>query len=307
MITNPTTQAMKNLKQLPYGGAGAVVDPRIDSVIDEIMQSRSTTNWLHSDTIQNDFLAEFANWIHRSERNRLKNLDRFPIACYSSGTSESFDKFYLKNSTRRFRCFRGEYMYHMASWRNYFPNWCYLDQDDIRKTDAVVVSMPFSDTGDVHPDMEWLLDICEKRNVPVLIDCAFYGVCQDIDFDFNRDCITDVTFSLSKTFPVSHLRIGMRLTRTDDDDSLLVHHKTGYTNRLGAGLGLELIKRFSADYNCIAWSNIQKILCEELEIKPSASVIFGIDHRGERPEYNRGNTTNRLCLSKYLFERVKLL
>ncbi len=293
--------ALHNLKQLSFGGASAVEDPVMLSSVSTIITSTPDQNSarLLDNTIHLKFLDEYKNWILDSKNNSLKNLDQFPVACYSLGTSESFDKFYLKNSQRRFRCFRGEYMYHAASWRNYFPNWSYIEDQPLDKNDAVVISMPFSDTGNIHINMQETLDQCTHLGIPVLVDCAFYGLCQGIEFDFAQECITDITFSLSKTFPVSHLRIGMRLTRKDDDDSLLVHHKTIYVNRLGAGVGLDLIRKYSSDYNYNTWGNTQKLFCDQLGVATSNTVIFGIDH-GNYPQYSRGTGTNRLCFARYI-------
>ena len=160
--------------------------------------------------------------------------------------TEAFDKFYMRNRTRRFRCFKGEYMYHQLSWRNNWPDWKYIDSFnlDIEYNDAVVVSMPFADTGGVHSEYHELMSKCSSLGVPVLIDSAYFGMCAGIDFIYNYDCITDIAFSLSKTFPVANLRIGMRLTRVDDDDSAFVYHKTNYTNRISAGIGLGLMNQF---------------------------------------------------------------
>jgi len=167
----------------------------------------------------------------------------------------------------------------------------------------VVISLPFSDFGDIHPNTNQILQQCNQLGIPVLIDCAFVGICQDINFDFDQPCITDITFSLSKTFPVANLRIGMRLTRIDDDDSLLVHQKTRYTNWLGAAVGLELINQFSIDHNVLVWRESQHALCKLLDIIPSKSVIFGIGDSTYQ-QYNRGSLTNRLCLSKWLKQGV---
>ena len=295
--------AMPNLKVLPYGGASAVEDPEMLFEVSTLLAQADFTQWLDDQDIHHRFLESYRTWVTSSRYNNLRGLNSFPVACYSLGTSESFDKFYLKNHTRRFRCFRGEYMYHAAAWRNYFPGWCYLDQDDIDSNDAVVISMPFSDTGDVHPETMSVLDQCDRLGVPVLMDAAFYGICSGIDFDYNRECITDITFSLSKTFPISHVRIGMRLTRDDDDDSLLVHHKSSYINRIGSGLGIELMQRWGADYNHDRWHQQQHIFCQQLGVVPSKTVIFGLDG-GTRPEYNRGNTTNRLCFARYLYKKA---
>lgn len=300
-IPEMTQPALKNLKTLPYGGAGAVDDHDMDVVVNNLIQQSNITAWLKDDDLAHRFLHQYRSWIAGSQLNKLTGLEQFPIACYSQGTSEAFDKFYLKNHRRRFRCFRGEYMYHAASWRNYFPDWTRLEDAPVDSNDAVVISLPFSDTGQVHVNLIEVLEQCEKLQVPVLIDCAFFGICSDIEFDFSRyQCVTDITFSLSKTFPVSHVRIGMRLTRQDDDDSLLVHHKTGYVNRIGAGLGIELMNRFSADYNTCRWKQTQIDMCESLGLEPSSTVIFGLDLQNKYPEYNRGGTANRLCLARYL-------
>lgn len=294
-----TVTVMQNLKSLSYGGAGAVDDPIIVNKIQDVINRAPIAEWLNDLLIHERFLESYISWIHTTKQNTIKGLDQFSVSAFSQGTSESFDKFYLKNNSRRFRCFRGEYMYHAASWRNYFPSrWAYIDVNDIEANDAVVISLPFSDTGNKHVKMDEVLDACTKLGVPVLVDCAFFGICQNIDFDFSWPCITDITFSLSKTIPIAHSRIGMRLSRIDDDDSLLVHHKTKYVNRLSCGIGLELLKIYSPDYNCRRWSTKQQDFCQQLNITPSSTVIFGIDDN-LYPQYNRGGPTNRLCVGKY--------
>lgn len=289
---------MPNLKSLPYGGAQAVRDLDVLCFIDSISADLDLQAVMDDITVVDSFLERYRAWITESRHNLLA-LDLFPVACYSQGTTEAFDKFYLRNHDRRFRCFRGEYMYHMASWRNYFPNWCWLEDDAVDDRDAVVISLPFADTGCEHVAMREILDRCELLGVPVLIDCAYFGICREIRFAFEYKCITDVTFSLSKSFPVAHARIGMRLTRVDDDDSMLVNQKTNYTNRIGAALGMTLLHQFSPDHNVDRWHTTQLEFCQQLDLVPSHTVIFGID-TGARSEYNRGSVTNRLCLARYL-------
>jgi hypothetical protein len=294
-----TQQAMANLKVLPFGGAGCVADPNMQSQVYDLIKGLADDDVLNDISIQEQYLDRYQIWIRSSRLNELQGLDQFPVAAYANGTSEGFDKFYLKHNRRRFRCFRGEYMYHPASWRNYFPGWKHLDDGPVEANDAVVISMPFSDTGDIHKETLQVLDQCATLSVPVLIDSAFFGICRGIEFNYDHPAITDIAFSLSKSFPVANLRIGMRLTRTDDDDSLLVHNKTNYNNRLGAGVGLELLRRFTPDYNTQTWGSNQLWFCKQLGIRPSKSVIFGLAGP-EYSKYNRGGTTNRLCFAKYL-------
>ena len=299
MTTPANAFHLKNLKTLNYGGASSVIDLDMNKCVQDSIVRAVQNQCLDDPLIQDQFVDQYSQWIIASRLNQFQNLDQFPIRAYSNGTTESFDKFYLKHHTRRFRCFRGEYMYHGASWKTYFPGWCYLNDQDLDANDAVIISLPFSDTGNIHPDTQRILDRCSKLGIPVLIDCAFVGICAKIEFDFDQPCITDIVFSLSKTFPVANLRVGMRLTRVDDDDSLLIHKKTNYTNRLGAAVGLYLIEQYNVDYNYQTWAEQQLVFCKQLNVVPSNSVIFGLGDQ-QYQQYNRGNQTNRLSLARYL-------
>lgn len=293
-----TTPALPNLKHLRFGGAGAVEDPDMHELVKSLVTG--SVSELDRTTIHLDFLEKYLQWIKSSQLNALQGLDAFPVKAYSNGTTEAFDKFYLKNHQRRFRCLRGEYMYHVGTWKSYH-DWAYLDQDQLRENDALVLSLPFSDLGDIHPDTNTVLDECQRLGIPVLLDCAFFGLCAGIFFNLDHPAVTDVTFSLSKTLPVAFLRIGMRLTRTDDDDSLLIYNKTGYVNRIGTGVGSKVLDIIDADYMWQKWHQTQQSMCEQLQVAPSKTVIFGIGGENYQ-EYNRGGVTNRLCLAKYLYQ-----
>ena len=291
-------------KKLPYGGAEAVVSNQYIKLVTDLSDTAISNDCLQDSSIQHKFTTQYRQWIMSGQLNQVIGLDQFPVEAYTNGTTEGFDKFYLKNHTRRFRCLRGEYMYHMAAWKTYFPNWKYIDDGPLESNDAVVMSFPFADIGQEHVRTTEILDTCEKLNIPVLMDCAYFGICGDMMFDFFHPAITDITFSLSKFLPVPHLRIGIRFTKTDDDDSLLVANKILYTNRFGAAVGGLIMDQFSPDYIYSTHRPAQLKLCDDLKITPSKCVIFGIDYDNIYPEYNRGSISNRLNLSKHLFTAV---
>lgn len=283
-------------RHLKFGNSSAVLDPRILEVLNGINLDLETV--LYNTELAEQFCAEYLDWIKSSTLNSFVGLDQFTYSCYSNGTTEAFDRFYAKYGNCRFRCFQGEYMYHRLSWRNNYE-WNFIEDDFLRTGDAVVISLPFSDTGNKHQGMDHILEKCDELDIPVLVDCAYLGICENIKFDFTRPCIKDVVFSLSKTFPVAHARIGMRLTRTDDDDPLFVVNKSGYVNRLGPAIGLELIKQFAPDYIPLTYKQKQLEMCKHLKVEPSNTVLFGIGDNKWK-EYNRGNATNRLSFHKYL-------
>lgn len=287
---------LPNLKVLPFGGAGAVQDPdQLNALADFSFDPKM----LSDETITGRFLDRYRGWITSSANNKIVGLDGFPHACYTNATTEAFDKFYLKNAKRRFRCFRAEYMYHILSWRNCFPDWKYIDEEPLQPGDAIVLSYPFADTGNKHVRMDEIMAEATRLGIPVLLDMAYFGICYDLEFDLTWPCITDVTFSLSKSFPIPHARVGMRLTRIDDDDPLFVVNKTNYCNRMGAAIGHHMIDRFSPDHIPNTYRDLQNQWCQELGATPSHCVIFGSgDDRWN--VYDRGAGNNRLSFNKFL-------
>lgn len=255
--------------------------------------------------IDRAFCDLYFEWIASYDLNSVEGLDQFPYRVFSNGTTESFDKFYLYHQKKRFRCFKGEYMYHRLAWRNGF-DWAFIEDAPLDKNDAVVISYPFSDTGNKHIDMDTVLEQCNDLGVPVLIDCAYYTISSGLDFDFTHSCITDITFSLSKMFPVANCRIGMRLTRTDTDDTLFVYDKANYTNRTSALIGIEFLEKFSPEYIVNKYKNKQIEFCQELDVVPSNTVLFGLDTKNKFPEYNRGTSTNRLSFHDFLNNDIKV-
>jgi hypothetical protein len=282
-------------KHLLFGHSTAVLDPE---VIDYINNFNPNFNSILGFDIS-EYLNSFTQWILSSKNKTIIGLDNFKYSAYSNGTSESFDKFYLYNRGKRFRCFTGEYLYHKLAWRHCCPEYKLIEEEPLREGDAVVISLPFADTGNKHINHDIVLKECERLNIPVLIDCCYYGIADQPIFDLTSSCITDVTFSLSKVFPVAHARIGIRFTKDDIDDTLIVYDKNSYVNRLGASLGVHLMKKFGPDFIVNKYRDKQIEFCNFLGVDSSNTVIFGLGNETWK-EYNRGCITNRLSLHKFL-------
>ena len=287
------TNIPNDKRNMDFGSAFAIQDPETM----RLLRIRYDFTDLNSDSIIDEFLHEYDTWIKSGTLNVFTGLEDFKYKVYSNGTTEAFDKFYMKNAKRRFRCFKGEYMYHKLAWRDKFV-WEYLEDEKLHKADAVVISLPFADTGDKHNKYHDLMRECSALGVPVLVDCAYYGACRHIHIDLAYPCITDVTFSLSKTFPVAYARIGMRYTKVDDDDTMFVYHKISYNNKIGALIGLEYFKTFTPDYIPNKYLDKQADFCNTLAIEPSKTVLFGIDYLKQYNQYNRGGASNRLSFHK---------
>ena len=284
-------------RDMRFGSAFSINDPEIQNFIDSL--NIDSRNIFNQDNVIDKFCDEYKNWIETTKFNTFIGLDLYKYAVYSNGTTQGFDHFYIKNHKRRFRCFKGEYLYHQVAWKRFWNDWKFIEDEEIKENDAVIISLPFADTGSRHIRHDEILDTCDRLDVPVLIDCAYFGICRDIEFNFNHKSITDITFSLSKVFPVAYSRIGMRLTKEDNDDLMFVYQKISYANRIGAFIGSNLIKKFSPDYNTNKYKDRQMLICQKLNLSCSNTVLFGIANTGWE-EYNRGGNTSRLSFHKFL-------
>lgn len=292
-----TLPLQPNLLGLPLAPAQCVTDPDLAQKVNPLIAN--SAKYLASTTVLQDFLWAYVQWIQSSKLNHIAGIDSFDNTDFAQGTTESFDHFYIRNHQRRFRCFRGEYLYHQLVWRASNMDWKFIEDEPLSAGDAVIISVPFADTGNLHSAVNTaLLDTCYQQQIPVLIDMAFLGICGNINFDLSHPAITDVCFSLSKTFPVNLLRIGMRLTKGIKDDGLRVYNRTQYVNLVGAGIGLDLLKIMTVDSTFTRYRDKQIAWCKYHGLDVSDTVIFGLDRAHRYDQYNRGSIdNNRICFA----------
>ena len=262
--------------------------------LDTIVSNSSSID-LYDNSLIPNFCSRYKDWILSSTSNKIQGLDQFNFVSYSNGTTEAFDKFRIRHREKDLRVLKDEYLYH----RLYLDADVITDIELLKTGQALIISAPYSKTGEIHPLMEGILNRCDQLNIPVLIDSAYFGLCSNLEFNFDHPCIEDVTFSLSKVFGTSYYRIGIRFSKCNND-SMTDFGSSGYVNRLGAVIGNHLFDRFGPDYLFSSFRETQIQFCESLNLVPSNSVIFGIDQKNIYNQNPRPDEKGRFCFSKYL-------
>lgn len=261
-------------------------------------------------------------WLVSHGTNRVTGLDQFCVN-FSAGTTQAFDHFYLSHRHRRFRCLVGEYFYHVRSWISHEFSWSWItDVDSLQPGDAMVVSVPFCDTGSAPQQLEELLEQCDLMDIPVLLDCCYWGISSGINLNLDHPCIDTVTFGLSKSFPVAGLRIGMRYVRPGHSDGQQIYDRINYNNQVSARVGVGIMQQFACDHTVNQYIRQQQEICEYLDITASQSVLFAVGDASWN-QYNRALLlqdfdldfdpamfVNRICLVPLLenwdaFEQVR--
>ena len=303
-----TTDIKKRQKELykmdidKFRGGRAIPDLQVKSFWKNIDADELSNVITNNTNTAETFVDTFDEWIRGSKLNNIKGLLNYKT--FIAGTSQAFDTFWMRHHDKRFRCFQGEFFYHKANWKK-FHKWEYIDNRDIAWGDAVVISYPFSDYCKEHSEMKNILDRCEKSKVPVLIDCAYYVIAKDLDFDFsNYSCVEDIVFSLSKGFyQANKLRAGIRYSRYFRDDNIDMYNEWEQLNHVGAYLGTKLLNEFPPDYAVNLFKYRQLKYCEEHNLTPAdcVSFAFGGD---EYRDLNRGTEVNRLCIADQIGDKV---
>lgn len=279
--------------------------PVVDNSIKSFIKSRNPSIDLYNENIQQEFIEKFSNWIATSSLNKLQGLDAFSSRKLVAGTAQTFDHFYLRHKNKRFRFFKGEFMYHSAVLKNN-SDWDYItDELPIKLGDAVIISVPFSDYGKSHPKLDLVLDMCHKEEIPILIDFAYYPCTKNINLNLdNYPSIETITFSISKAFyGAEFLRVGMRLERKDTDDGIDVFNSVEMVNRVSLSIANELINNYSVDHNWNTYSDVYHKVCDENNLQYTDCIMFGLGGK-EYSEYNRGTDVNRVCISELIGEKI---
>jgi hypothetical protein len=250
-----------------------------------------------------DFCMAYKDWIVKDKN--FKGWEDLKYLDFSNGTTETFDKFYQTHSNLRLRLLRGEYFYHQIQARVLFENrFNWIGDAPLSAGDVVVMSCPFSDTGNVPSGFDDILSECDRLEIPVLLDMAYISISDITDLDLSHTCIRVITSSLSKVFPVEHHRIGIRMRREFEDDTMAAYNQNQYVNRHSVNLGHYMISSFSNDWLIKKYKEQQKQICDEMGLEASLCVIFGIDRNNKFPVYTRGGTSNRLCFSRVWDGRI---
>ena len=275
-----------------YQGSKAISD---ELILHKVNHALARSTWQHADNLTY-FKQDFAPWLQEHSSNRISGLEQYQPN-FSAGTTQAFDSFYFRHRTRRFRCFVGEYFYHLKTWLSNDVDWSFItDHDPLVAGDALVISAPFCDTGSMHPDYDVAIAHCNRLGIPVLVDACYYVISGGVELDVSAECIDTVAFSLSKAFPVGNLRIGIRYTRPSTVDGQSLHDSINYNNTMSAQIGSMLIDTYSSDYVYNKYRQQQLEFCNAVNLDASNCVLFAVGNDSWN-EYNRRNLLQQYQLS----------
>ena len=274
-----------------------VVEQELFRLLPLIRSEQVALNTWSTRTYTDSFIA----WIKGGTHNQIQGLDQFGHVAYSTGAIEGITEFIHRHCRRRrirFSC--AEFVIDKIICNNAGADYLHLESGDIECNDAVLLSLPFAGNGGTHPDFDKIIAECNRLQVPVLLDVAYYGISHGMTIDLTQPCITDVTFSLSKPM-ITQLRLGLRITREYHDDVLQTNSDLKIYNRISAFAGVQLMQKFPCDYIISKYLDKQIEICKNLGIAPTPTVTLALGNEQDHKDFYRDGYY-RICITNELLQ-----
>lgn len=277
--------------------------PFIDELFENFFPNMDVSNIQYE---QDEFLELYPEWIASSKLNSFTGLETFPKRYVSLGVTQCMDWWHnwCVATGRRLRILRGEYPYNRDVYLGEYMGWgMSIDDVQLERGDAVIISVPFSGHGKKHDRWDELMMTCNDLNIPVMVDCAWFGTCFGIDVNLNEPCIKLVGFSTGKGLSCGNWRSGIVFSKLDDDDRCSLELQTEWRHgiHLNVAIANHLMKKFSPDTMPKKYMQAHQAVCEHYGFEQTNTIhIAQAPKTDEWNSYHRDELYNRVNIAKAL-------
>ena len=239
------------------------------------------------------FADKYKKWIQSSKNAVVHGLDNYNYYL-TDGVTGAFADFEKAYPHLQSVAFRGEYPYHRDTGAKRIEHIL-----DLQKGQKLYISYPFSAHGMVHYQFDLILDACKKQDIPVFLDCAYFGACTFPDLHLDNDCIKFVGFSMSKAFATGRCKIGICFTKEKNTFMGLLNEYS-YVNHVSIGIHDYILDNFSPDYMFDKYRSNQLNICKKYELDASDTVFLAYSYYPKKTGFDRDGTVSRYGISDLL-------
>jgi len=271
--------------------------PEINQHVDTVLKNMTyeRLDKFSASQFENDWRA----WLSSSTHNSIKGLGGMEHCAFCPGTTDAFGEFISRYPGNRIRVSRSDFIITRVLCKAYGRDLCYLEDDELRTGDSLIISVPFSGNGGMHPHFDSMMDSCDQLDIPVFIDAAYFGISHGVHYDLTRPCVKDMATSLSKNFVGNPLRLGVRFTKERIDDSITIALLGAKIfDKVNGHISSELLKKFPHDWIIDKYMRKSTEVCRELGLTTTNTLTLALGDESMQ-EYKRGDYV-RVCISKHL-------
>ena len=239
--------------------------PMYSSDINKFYDNFYQHNPVHTPDLDQQFKDTFVKWLNNHKYSSFKGLDAFKHKDIINGCTQFIDDLYQRCGT--LQTFENDYKYH---WR-LNNDIVYATTDTLDPNKELLISMPFPFYGDVHPDMQEILDAAHEKNIPVHIDGAWISCIRDIEFDFDHPAIQTVGISLSKG-GMGGNRIGLRFARKRPEGAVTIMNNFNMNSQALVSMGIKFMEELGPEYFWTQYKDHYAKVCKDFDLQPTKAI-----------------------------------
>jgi len=254
-----------------------------------------------------EFLELYPQWIASSKFNNFTGLESFPYRHVSLGTTQALDWWHYWSMANgyRLRMYRGEYPYNRdVLLEGQWTHDRYIGDRPLMKGDSVIISVPFSGSGRKPEHWDRLMRECNEKDIPVLVDCAWFGTCWDLNVNLEEHCIKLAVFSTTKGLSCGNWRAGISFSKLDEG-SLAVQTEWNHGIHLNVAIAVSLMKQFSPDSLPKKYMDAHKAVCNHYGLDTSNTIHIATSDDTLYNSFSRDGAYNRINIRDALKRYVK--
>ena len=213
----------------------------------------------------NEWLERASAWLMTSKHRTITGLDSFSHRHVIMGCNHFIDNLLIKHGQLGVQIFQHDYGY----YGKLLPNRPWATLDTLQPSVPLLMAMPFPGHLSVHKEMAQILDRCDELDIPVHLDGAWLPASFDIEFDFNRSCIQSFATSFSKAVDLGWSRIGVRWSKTLEDDNIRLFNDSKMIPMATLGIADYYMDNLHVDYFIDEYKVKYMDVCKQLRLRPT--------------------------------------
>ena len=241
--------------------------PMYDSEINKFYDRFYKNNPVHNGNLFEEFKDEFIKYLDGFTLNNITGYKKFKYKDICVGCTQYIDDLYQRCGTNGIQILENDYKYH---WR-LNPDIEYVTVDTLDSKRELIIAMPFPYGGDVHPQMQEILDSCVEKNIPVHIDGAWVPCCRDITFDFSHPAITSFCISLSKG-GLGGNRIALRFARQRPHGAITIMNDFNMNCQSLVSMGIKYMQELGPEYFWKKYEKAYAQVCNDFNLQPTKAI-----------------------------------
>lgn len=224
-------------------------------------------NPVHNENLFEDFKSEFTNWLGNHKLNNYSGYEKFTFKDVCVGCTQFIDDIYQRCGNNNVQILVNDYKYHIRL----NPDLQFVTPDTLDPSKELIIAMPFPFYGDVHPEMDKILDSCAEMDIPVHIDAAWLSCCRDITFNFDHPAIHTFCVSLSKG-GLGGNRIALRFARNRPTGAITIMNDFNMNCQSLVHMGILYMREFGPEYFWNKYESEYYQVCNDFGLEPTKAI-----------------------------------